>query len=136
MLERRRAGDTYRQIADAAIAKFGLDGLPSGWSDRYAHKDLMRELERMRADMYEDAQAVRQIELERLDALLSSLWTKAADRGDVGAVDRVLRIMERRAKLLGLDAASEVNVSATLTWADVVAQAQPDEDNVDADPYA
>lgn len=134
VIERRRAGDTYRQIAAAAVAHFGEDALPRGWSERFAHKDLMRELERMRAEMFEDAQAVRQMEAERLDELLRGLWTKAK-RGDPAAVDRVLKIMERRAKLLGLDAASELNVSATLTWADVVAQAQPDGED-DDDPFA
>ena len=38
-------------------------------------------------------------ELARLDAMLTGLWPKAR-RGDVQAVDRVLRIGERRAALL------------------------------------
>jgi hypothetical protein len=38
--------------------------------------------------------------------LLKAMWSKAM-KGDVARVDRCLRIMERRAKLLGLDAPSK-----------------------------
>lgn len=41
------------------------------------------------------------LELARLDAMLQGLWP-AASTGDTAAVDRVLRIGERRDKLLGL----------------------------------
>lgn len=46
---------------------------------------------------------LRQIELERLERLHLSRWKKATD-GDNEAYVLVLRTMERRAKLLGLDA--------------------------------
>ena len=39
-----------------------------------------------------------QTELARLDAMLSSVWAKAR-RGDLAAVDRVLKISERRTAL-------------------------------------
>ena len=41
------------------------------------------------------------LELDRLDAMLAGLWA-AATSGDCAAVDRVLKIGERRDKLLGL----------------------------------
>lgn len=41
----------------------------------------------------------RDTALARLDAMLSGLWPKAR-KGDVAAVDRVLKIEERRAQLL------------------------------------
>lgn len=41
------------------------------------------------------------LELDRLDVMLTGLWA-AASTGDVSAVDRVLKIGERRDKLLGL----------------------------------
>ena len=46
------------------------------------------------------ADEVRRLELERLDQLQLGLWLKAC-KGDVSAVLGVLRIMQRRAKLLG-----------------------------------
>lgn len=55
------------------------------------------------ADITEEpAQEVRALELQRLDAMVLALWPKAMN-GEPSAVDRVLDIMERRAKYLGLD---------------------------------
>jgi len=102
VMELRKAGLSYRKIADAVTEHFGVDNLPNGWDSRYAYKDVMRTLERTRLDMFEDAQAIIEIELERLDELMTTLWDIATN-GDFKAIDRVLAIMERRAKLLGLD---------------------------------
>lgn len=59
-------------------------------------RDAIAELPR------EPAEEVKALELERLDAMQAALWPKAL-RGNVTAIDRVLKIMERRAKYLGLD---------------------------------
>lgn len=58
---------------------------------------------RKRAQVAADAAELRAEEVSRLDAMLAGLWPDAR-RGHLGAVDRVLRLMERRARLLGLDA--------------------------------
>ena len=44
---------------------------------------------------------LRTLEVERLDALQASLWEKAMT-GDVAAVNAAARIIEKRARLLGL----------------------------------
>jgi len=49
----------------------------------------------------------RAIELDRLDELHRAIWDKAVG-GDLAAFDRVLKRMERRAKLLALDAPAKV----------------------------
>ena len=49
----------------------------------------------------EGAEELRKIELARLDALQVSLWDRAM-AGDVDAVLAVLRIMDRRIRLLSL----------------------------------
>ena len=49
----------------------------------------------------------RQVELQRLDVVLQAVWEKACT-GDLFAIDRYLKIAERRAKLLGLDAPAKV----------------------------
>lgn len=49
----------------------------------------------------EEADELRALELARLDALQRSVWADAM-RGDTRAVDRVLQIMDRRARYLGL----------------------------------
>lgn len=91
-LELRKAGATYRAIGEA------LGVTPVG-----AYKAVMRAIAKLNARVIEEAEAVRRLELERLDDLLLAMWPQAK-KGNQGAVDRVLRIMERRAKLLGLDA--------------------------------
>ncbi len=53
---------------------------------------------------------LRRLEAERLDALLAACWA-AATRGNLSAVDAVLRVMARRARLLGLDAPARLEVN-------------------------
>lgn len=110
VLAMRRTGATYRKIAAAAVTRFGAGTLPDGWDERYAYKDTMRELERLRETMAEDGESIRQIELERLDRLTEALWSRATD-GDEAAIDKVLRIMDRRAKFLGLNRSEGLEVS-------------------------
>jgi AcrR family transcriptional regulator len=56
----------------------------------------------LRRTLAEPAADVRRLDAERLDRLQYAVWTSAMD-GDLGAMDKVLKIMERRANLLGLD---------------------------------
>jgi hypothetical protein len=88
-VELRKAGATFEQIAEQV-----------GYSDRAnAHHAVMQAIRDLPRENAEEALAV---ELERCDALLVGLWPKAR-RGDEKAVHAALRVMERRAKLLGLD---------------------------------
>lgn len=48
-----------------------------------------------------DPLAVRRAELDRLDRLQSGVWAKAA-RGDVAAIDRVLKLAEMRLRIAGV----------------------------------
>jgi hypothetical protein len=57
----------------------------------------------MAATIQEPTDELRRIEVERLDAMLKALWP-AAQAGKWLAVDRILAVMDRRARLLGLDA--------------------------------
>lgn len=96
-LRLRKRGLTYEQIAD----QLGYAG-PSG-AYRAIHQALHKTLQ-------EPADDVRALEVTRLDALLDALWD-AALSGKWLAVDRVLKIMERRAALLGLDAPQKVDIT-------------------------
>jgi transposase-like protein len=51
------------------------------------------------------------LEVERLDRLNQSHW-KAAVNGDPVATDRILKIMKRRAELLGLDAPTKTDITS------------------------
>ena len=56
------------------------------------------------------SEELRQLELERLDLLTRGLEPMASV-GNPGAVNAYLRVMERRAKLLGLDAPVKTDVT-------------------------
>jgi hypothetical protein len=89
-LEMRKAGATYAEIATQL-----------GFADRSAaRKSVHSAIDDVTR---EPAREVITLELERLDTLLLGVWTRARN-GDVQAIDRALRIMERRSAYLGIDA--------------------------------
>lgn len=88
----RIAGATFAQIGDRL-----------GVTAQAAHKMVVKALADTAKKTAESAEQLRQMELQRLDALQASLWPDAM-RGDEQKVDRVLKIMAQRAKLLGLNA--------------------------------
>ena len=97
-LELRKAGVSYVMIAE----KLGYRG-PSG-----AHAAVASGLKRT---LQEPADELRKLEVERLDSMLLAINAQVK-QGNHGAIDRALRIMERRAKLLGLDAPTRQDVTS------------------------
>lgn len=100
-LELRIAGKNFREI-----------GLAMGFSEQRAHQLVSEELIRLNAERSEAAVEVKRLELERLDALLAGVWEKAKG-GDGPTIDRVIAIMQRRAKLQGLDAPTKSVVAGS-----------------------
>ena len=107
-LELRKLGFTYREIADGMITKYA-DKLPPTYDERYAYRDVKQEINEIVSETKETAREVIELELQRLDELFNSVFQKAIG-GDMKAVDRVLRIQERRSKLLGLDKPQQIKV--------------------------
>jgi len=102
----RKAGATYRQIAKQLLPH------PDGRhiTPQAVCKMIRRVLDRLAVLTEQDAEEVRRLEIQRLDAMLLGLWPKAR-AGHEGAVDRVLKISQRRAELLGLDAPKRQEMS-------------------------
>jgi DNA-binding CsgD family transcriptional regulator len=96
-IELRKAGATYRQIGERLSV-----------SEAQAYNDVQRELARLATQTQDAAAALRVLESERLDALMLALWQQAK-QGNQGAIDRVLKVMERRARLVGLDAPTRID---------------------------
>jgi len=88
----RKAGASYRAIGRAL-----------GISECQAHRDVHVTLDALANEERESAQHIRELELERLDSMLRALWP-AVTRGDTSSISTALRVAERRARLLGLDA--------------------------------
>lgn len=102
-LELRKAGCSYQAIGDAI-----------GTSKQQAHRTVTAALVEIRTQTAEEAEDLRRLELERIDALFFEAYSKAR-QGNLAAIDRCVRLSERRCKILGLDAATRSEVVACLT---------------------
>lgn len=88
-LELRARGKTFQAIAD----ELGYN------SPQAAHKAVTTGL---RKTLKEPSDELRTLEAERLDRMLEGIWEKAIN-GGTWEIDRVISIMDRRTRLLGLD---------------------------------
>ena len=102
----RRGGLTWDLIAERVGYAF-----PSA-----AHAAYQRAAQRVVA---EDIEAIRQVETERLDLAQSAIWGKVL-QGDNPSIANLLRIMERRAKLLGLDQPTRIQAEVVTYDADSI----------------
>ena len=91
-LELRRMGFGYQEIANQLNCSLST-----------AHGYVDAAMADAAAQVSGAAERVKTEEISRLDGMMRGLWPDAR-KGSYGAIDRVLKIMERRAKLLGLDA--------------------------------
>lgn len=98
-LDLRQSGWSFRAIGD----KLGVTGMQA-WRDV---KSALEGLEELNTDK---ASTLRQLELERLDALTKGLEPMAMV-GNVGSVSAYIRVMEQRAKLLGLYAPEKRDIN-------------------------
>ena len=85
----RRGGLTWDMIAERV-------GYASPSAAHFAYQRAARRV------VQEGIEDIRRVETERLDLAQSAIWGKVL-QGDNSSIANLLRIMERRAKLLGLD---------------------------------
>jgi preprotein translocase subunit SecD len=107
VLRLRKEGLLYREIAGRIREQFSADELPNGYDAAYVGKDLRRALQNVESDLETEAQDMLRMELRRLNELQAAMWSKAM-QGEESAVDRILNVMQRRAKYLGLDEPDEI----------------------------
>ncbi len=94
-LRLRKKGLSYQAIADE-IGYSNASG---------AEKAVKAALDRI---TQEPAEELLKLEIQRLDTMLLNIWDKVCE-GDLYAIDRVLKIMERRAKFLGIDVPTKID---------------------------
>ncbi|MCA1625984.1 MAG: hypothetical protein LC778_19750 [Acidobacteria bacterium] len=87
-LKLRIEGLTFDEIAHRL-------GYADGSSAHYAVTAALNKT------LQEPADQLRKLEMIRTDALLKGLWKKVL-KGTLGAIDRVIKVMDHRAKLSGL----------------------------------
>ena len=93
-----------RRTKAVRLAATGMDytqiAKQLGYHDRSgAYKAIRGALAAQQAEAVDE---LRGLELERLDALQRSCWDAALE-GDVASVDRVLKVIAARVRLLGLE---------------------------------
>ena len=97
--------------AVAQGATYEVAAQQAGYSTRSgAYKAFWKAVDGREAEAVEDHRA---LELARLDTLQVPLWEKAMD-GDVKAAGMVLRIIEQRSRLLGLDKVNGAQAAQTV----------------------
>ena len=122
----RRIRTTEKTLKALELRKRGLNytqiGKKLGCHRSTACRYVLSELENLADKCREEAVHVRDLELQRLDALYLKAW-EAVEEGDLPSIDRCLRVQERRAKLLGLDAAEKIEHSGVVSWMELVKSA-------------
>lgn len=98
-LSLRKSGASFRAIASHISLLPGNEK----YSEGQAHADVTACLKVINEKTSLDTEAYRSLELERLDTAQLAI-AKKVQAGDLGSIDRWLRISERRSALLGLDA--------------------------------
>ena len=84
-----------------------------GVSKSQVQRDIVKELQAAAEERKKIAGLIIDLELAKLDELEQEAWKHIA-AGELSAIDRVLRSMERRAKLLGLDKTGEAGDTGSL----------------------
>ena len=113
VLEYRRGGLTFDLIAE----RLGYASA-SG-----AHKAYLSACNRI---VYEDVVEVRKSEMDRLDIAQAAIWGDLTDTQNVDANTRarlvmaLMKIMERRARLLGLDMPTKAQVEVSIYDRDTI----------------
>jgi hypothetical protein len=77
---------------------------------RMAATDIRRAVEEVHGRLEDAANAMRALHEARLDRMLAAIWPRVI-KGELGAIDRALKIMERAAKLYGLDAPARLDIA-------------------------
>ncbi len=103
-LELTEQGHTCREI-----------GSQLGVSAATVSNDLKIVLAELSERQAKQTEQWRGLEAARLDALQAGVWEKAK-AGNVAALEAVLSVMTRRAKMLGLDVPVKVDLSAEVAF--------------------
>jgi DNA-binding transcriptional MerR regulator len=118
-LQKVSAAARRQQIVRLRIAGASMVAIRQqlGLSSSGCYKAFHRALAEQREALADDLQEMRQLEAMRLDEMLLALWP-AVQRGNTHAIEKAIAIGARRAKLLGLDAPTQTNVSGWVRASD------------------
>lgn len=101
--ERRAKATALRKMGWS----YGRIATQLGMTKSSVHKAVTKALTESQKHLDGEADLLRTQELDRLDDLQSFYWMDAS-KGNTKAGLQIIRVMERRAKLLGLDAPAKI----------------------------
>ncbi len=96
-----------------------------GVSPPTIHRDCKVLDAEWRARAVADVTNEKGLDLDRLERMIAAVWPEAA-RGNLPAVDRVTRLLERKARLLGLDAPEHMAIDQQVLTTQVLIVAPGD----------
>ena len=105
VLELRRNGLTYEEIAKEV-----------GYANRSSAYAAFQAILQM--TLHETAEEARQLELERLNLMFNKLMP-GIEKGHPRAIEAAIKIMDRRAKYLGIEFASEPDVEIKVRFENI-----------------
>lgn len=70
----------------------------------------------------EASEELRKLQLEEINGLAVKLWAKLDGDDYLSVVDRLVKLMERKARLMGLDMPTQVHVGLNLPTAEALAE--------------
>ncbi len=102
-LQLRKMGFSYEKIGEQI-----------GCSKQHVHRVITEELGKLRESNYASAEDLRTLQAERIAYAINQVMI-AINTGDITAVDKLCRLLDREARLFGLDAATRTEISGALT---------------------
>lgn len=100
--ELRKSGQSYRAIGESL-----------GVTHTTARRYVDRILDDLHAQTIASAERYRALQLERLNDMMLALWP-AVKRGDTAAIREARGLMEREAKLLGIDSPTRIDLAVLM----------------------
>lgn len=116
------------RVAQLLLARYSLRQIAQvcGTSRMTAQRDVEAVRAEWLAHRMGSVEQIAADDLARLDRAEAAIWDQIED-GKLYAIDRLLAIMERRAKLLGLDVPTKVDLTLQLRERAVAEGLDPDE---------
>lgn len=116
--------DLRKQAFELRLRAIPLDEIADmlGISENRAREYVAEVARTLAGDELHDADAARRIQLAQLDQMIRAIHAPATGRkpdGSLGApvleaIDRMLKLLDRKSKLLGLDAPQRIDISQRL----------------------
>lgn len=127
-VERRRelvfdyklAGLKYAEIARKLKVKYRSDpeydfeSLPDKYDESHVAVDVKKEVDKYIDEVVSNVEKHVVVEIERIESMIKALWDRATKSGnseaELEAIDRIIKLQKRKAKLMGLDAPETIDI--------------------------